>query len=185
MRERKFVSMRNLILILIIIGVTSWIGIADSDIKVKADTLTEPIPINQVFPDASLAEVIRANLGKGSVTDTVSQSELDSITTFTAEGKGINAIEGVQYLNNVTSLSLSSNAISDISPLSGLVNIDNLQLGSNQIEDISPVSGLSNLRLLTLENNMITNIAPISGLNRLSLIDMSSNNISDISSLAN
>ncbi|EFR98750.1 internalin A, partial [Listeria seeligeri FSL N1-067] len=36
---------------------------------VQADSIDQPTPINQIFPDSALAEVMRYQLGKSSVTD--------------------------------------------------------------------------------------------------------------------
>ena len=47
-------------------------------------SLLQPTPINQVFPDSFLAEKMRINLGKGSVTDLVTQGELDALTSVKA-----------------------------------------------------------------------------------------------------
>lgn len=63
--------------------------------EVKAATLaTLPAPINQIFPDADLAEGIRAVLQKASVTDVVTQEELESITKLVVAGEKVASIHG-------------------------------------------------------------------------------------------
>ncbi|EAC4715428.1 internalin, partial [Listeria monocytogenes] len=104
--------------------------------EVKAATLaTLPAPINQIFPDADLAEGIRAVLQKASVTDVVTQEELESITKLVVAGEKVASIQGIEYLTNLEYLNLNGNQITDISPLSNLVKLTNLYIGTNKITD--------------------------------------------------
>ncbi|EBF5152494.1 leucine-rich repeat domain-containing protein [Listeria monocytogenes] len=154
--------------------------------------ITQPTAINVVFPDANLAEGIRSKLGKASVSDTVTQSELNTIYTINDwvndgyyEISGVANLSGMEHLINLTYVNLGNgNQISDISPLSGLLNLRILHLGYNQISDISPLSGLLNLRELYLERNQISDISPLSGLVNLRWLYLDRNQISDISSLS-
>ncbi|MBC2262500.1 KxYKxGKxW signal peptide domain-containing protein [Listeria sp. FSL L7-0091] len=155
-------------------------------------TITQPTAISDLFPDANLAEVIRSKLGKASVSDTVTQSELNTIYTINDwindgyyEVYGVTNLSGMEHLINLTHVNLGgSNQISDISPLSGLVNLRELWLDHSQISDISPLSGLVNLRELYLNNNQISDISPLSGLVNLNWLVLDRNQISDISSLS-
>ncbi|WP_252346545.1 internalin N-terminal domain-containing protein, partial [Listeria monocytogenes] len=56
------------------------LGIQGNNEVKAAPQVALPAPINQIFPDADLAEGIRAVLQKASVTDVVTQEELESIT---------------------------------------------------------------------------------------------------------
>ncbi|MBC1447857.1 internalin, partial [Listeria welshimeri] len=96
---------------LLIVGcINLWVGTSHETV-VQADSIDQPTPINQIFPDSALAEVMRYQLGKSSVTDVVSQSELDNVTSVNGQQKAIISIEGVQYLTNLTNLLLGDNNI--------------------------------------------------------------------------
>lgn len=207
MKEKKHLQ-RLLVAIIIIIGVNLWIG-TKGEIEVKAASLAQPTPINQIFPDSSFAEIMRVRLGKTNVTDSVSQDELNALNavdTNYGPTTGVNSIEGIQYLNqlnililqegnisdirplsdlkSLTTLVISSQQISDVRPLSGLTNLTILQINQNQISDISPLSGLINLTNLQINQNQISEIKPLSGLTNITSLNMAQNKINDINSLS-
>ncbi|ECZ8706645.1 LPXTG cell wall anchor domain-containing protein [Listeria monocytogenes] len=179
---------------------------AEKTIKKNVKAIS-PDKISVIFPDATLAETIRATLGKSSVDDIVTQTELDTITRVSESYRGIADISGMEnltnlgylYLNNnqisdisplanltnLSDLDLYNNPISDISPLANLTNLSNLDLNNNQISDLSPLSNLTNLKDLGLYNNQISDISPLSNLTNLSHLNLNYNQISDISPLAN
>ncbi|EAH3791641.1 LPXTG cell wall anchor domain-containing protein [Listeria monocytogenes] len=175
---------KNIVGLLLVIGLSIWIGISHGT-EVQADTITQPTAINELFPDAALAESIRETLNKTNVTDTVSQSELNQLTLFQADLKGIQSIEGLQYINNLNNLSLVGNQIINISSLSGLTNLEFLNLSSNQISDISELSELSKLRYLTIYSNQISDVSSLAHLTNLEFVNLYNNQISDISNLSN
>ncbi|MBC1904798.1 KxYKxGKxW signal peptide domain-containing protein, partial [Listeria innocua] len=146
--------------------------------------ITSPTAINVVFPDAKLAEVIRVKLGKASVSNTVTQSDLDSISTLSANNKRIANISGMEHLINLTDLRLDYNQLSDISVLSGLTNLTSLNLRDNQLSDISVLSGLTNLTSLDLNNTQLSDISVLSGLTNLTSLNLNNNQLSDISVLS-
>lgn len=57
-------------MLVLIVGLCINMG---SGTKVQAESIQRPTPINQVFPDPGLANAVKQNLGKQSVTDLVSQ----------------------------------------------------------------------------------------------------------------
>ncbi|MBC1388549.1 internalin [Listeria innocua] len=144
-----------------------------------------PDKISVIFPDAALAEIIRATLGKSSVDDIVTQAELDTITRVSEIYRGIADISGMENLTNLDYLRLNNNQISDISPLANLTNLSYLDLYNNQISDISPLANLANLSYLDLYNNQISDISPLANLTNLSGLRLNSNQISDVSPLSN
>ncbi|EBF5204860.1 hypothetical protein FH000_15210, partial [Listeria monocytogenes] len=149
--------------------------------------ITQAMAISDIFPDANLAEAMRVRLGKGAVTDTVTQSDLDGIIDMNDNffsNKHIANISGIEHLVNLTALNLGSNEISDISALSGLSNLTELYLWDNQISDISALSGLSNLEMLYLDYNQISDISELSGLMNLGFLSINSNQLNDISPLS-
>jgi len=100
------------------------------------------------FPDPNLQAVIRAAIGKPS--GDILQSDLDGLTSLTAQGSGIADLTGLEHCTNLTWLDLYWNQTSDISALSGLTSLEGLDLTHNQIGDMSPLSGLTNLTYLDL-----------------------------------
>ncbi|EAD7812105.1 LPXTG cell wall anchor domain-containing protein [Listeria monocytogenes] len=155
--------------------------------EVKAATLaTLPAPINQIFPDADLAEGIRAVLQKASVTDVVTQEELESITKLVVAGEKVASIQGIEYLTNLEYLNLNGNQITEISPLSNLVKLTNLYIGTNKITDISALQNLTNLRELYLNEDNISDISPLANLTKMYSLNLGANhNLSDLSPLSN
>ncbi|EAC4673605.1 InlB B-repeat-containing protein [Listeria monocytogenes] len=155
--------------------------------EVKAATLaTPPAPINQIFPDADLAEGIRAVLQKASVTDVVTQEELESITKLVVAGEKVASIQGIEYLTNLEYLNLNGNQITDISPLSNLVKLTNLYIGTNKITDISALQNLTNLRELYLNEDNISDISPLANLTKMYSLNLGANhNLSNLSPLSN
>ncbi len=68
--------------------------------KVQAASISQPMPIDQIFLDTKLAEQVKRSLGKKRVTDLVSQEELDEIQKFNCSGCGIQSIKGLEYFTN-------------------------------------------------------------------------------------
>ncbi|MCD2228847.1 leucine-rich repeat domain-containing protein [Listeria monocytogenes] len=184
MKEKKYLQ-RLFVALTIIIGINVWIG-SSGETEVKAANITQPTPINQVFPDANLAEVMKGTLQKPNVSTPVTQDELNAVEKV-EKGRNIASIEGVQYLNNLRVLRLTGmdNSISDLRPLSGLTNLTILAMGNNQVNDLTPLSGLTNLKELSMNQNQINDINALSGLTSLVSMDLSENQITDISALSN
>ncbi|HBC0574079.1 TPA: leucine-rich repeat domain-containing protein, partial [Listeria monocytogenes] len=108
--------------------------------------ITTPTAIRTVFPDAALAEAVRAKLNKASVSATVTQSELDTITSMSMLNVGSN-LRGLENLRNVTGLYFDGGSFSDLSPLLGLTKLRNISLENNRnIRDISQLSSIASLR---------------------------------------
>ncbi|PZF89432.1 hypothetical protein C1903_06270 [Listeria ivanovii] len=109
---KKDFWLKSLVVALIVIG-GIWIG-SSQGMKVEAANISKDEAINKIFPNANLAEEIKKELGKTSVTDVVTQNELDTITSIS--GSGVDTIEGMQYLNNLTFIVFNKDNISDLSP---------------------------------------------------------------------
>ncbi|MDY6892569.1 MAG: leucine-rich repeat domain-containing protein [Chloroflexota bacterium] len=135
-----------------------------------------------VFPDPNLEVAIREAIGKPA--GDISRSDLDALTMFSAEAKGISDLTGMEYCTSLSSISLWGNRISDLSPLSNLTNLNSLYLGQNQISDISPLSTVNSLIVLNVGGNQISDISPLSDLASLMYLYMTYNQISDISPLS-
>ncbi|EUJ22474.1 cell wall surface anchor (LPXTG motif) family protein [Listeria grandensis FSL F6-0971] len=140
----------------------------------------DPIgPINTVFPDEMLAQVIATKLGKN-VTDVVNQADLNTIVSLsTAEtlNKGITSLVGMEHLKYITSLDLINNNISDVTPLSGLTQLGALSLVGNHISDISPLANLTNLNTFRFDSQTLT-MPAVNTTDPLSITEMTITGIS-------
>jgi hypothetical protein len=135
------------------------------------------------FPDPALEAALRATIGKP--TGHIYKSDLEGLTSFSAAGRRITDLSGLEDCINLVSLDLHDNQISNISALTGLTKLEWLDLSYNQIGDISPLAGLTNLKWLYLYNNRIGNIAPLANLTKLTYLFLQTNQISNILVLAN
>ncbi|EKZ4917541.1 InlB B-repeat-containing protein [Listeria monocytogenes] len=202
---RSYKIIKHVIGFLFLISFITVIG-TSNQLDVQAENLTQPTAIDEIFPDPALADAMRSRLGKASVTDIVSQNELDQQTGINVPYEGIKDLEGIQYLNNLSSLYvyfneitdisvisklynlkhvyLDENQINDISALSNLTNLTELSLGSTQISDISVLSNLTNLTELSLSDNQLNNLDALSGLQNLKVLNLEKTQTSDISALS-
>ncbi|MBM5705967.1 LPXTG cell wall anchor domain-containing protein [Listeria ivanovii] len=178
---KKFFLLKSMVVALIVIS-GIWIS-SSQGMKVKAANISKGEAINKIFPNANLAEEIKKDLGKTSVTDVVTQNELDTITSI--GGSGIDTIEGMQYLNNLTFIAFNKDNISDLSPLAGLTKMKHITLGYNKIKDISALANMKDLEYLSIPGNQVSDLSPLSNLTKLNHIELEKNEISDISVLAN
>ncbi|PXE60753.1 lmo0801 family class 1 internalin [Listeria monocytogenes] len=159
---------------------------ADNNLQVAP-----PAAIKDVFPDPAMAnEVLKSlnlkKLNKKSTSDTVTQTELNSLTgSFQAINKGIKSIEGVEYLQNITELDVEKNQITDIAPVANLKKLTTLLINTNQITDISPVADLANLTTFYCGNNPINDISAVQNLTKLSIFNCYTANVEDISPVKN
>ncbi|EBF5184297.1 leucine-rich repeat domain-containing protein, partial [Listeria monocytogenes] len=151
-------------------------------------SIAQPTAINSIFTDAAVAELIRSTLKKSSVSDTVTQGELDSITSLKATNKGIVTLNGLENLTNLSTLDLYLNQISDVSPLGTLSKLSTLNLTSNRITDISPLGNLTSLKILYLNNNSINTLDALKNLitlEELYLVGTHTINFSALENLTN
>nr|WP_258380581.1 Ig-like domain-containing protein [Listeria ivanovii] len=139
--------------------------------KVYAAGILHSIPINEIFQDYGLANAVKRQLGKQSVTEVVSQRELDEIQKLNGNGCNIKSIKGVEYLTNLTKLYLSYNHISDISALASLSQLEVLSLKQNKLKDINSLANLTKLRCLYVSNNQLRDLWALEGLKNLESVD--------------
>jgi len=134
------------------------------------------------IPDRNLEQVIRAEIAKPS--GTVYASDVTGITEFSAIGRNVIVLEGMQFVSNLTALDFSSNLlIEDISPLSRLIDLQQLRLSVNNIHDISPLSELYELRVLELTSNYIYDLSPLVELVKLNSLNLRHNQVSVLGAL--
>ncbi|EAC8514810.1 InlH/InlC2 family class 1 internalin [Listeria monocytogenes] len=206
MKKRWNSVLKIVLMVAAILGISLYVTTSQGA-EVRAESIAQPTPINVIFPDPALANAVKTATGKSNVTDTVTQADLDGITTLSAFGTGVTTIEGVQYLNNLIGLELKDNQITDLTPLKNLTKITELELSGNplknvsaiaglqsiktldltstQITDVTPLAGLSNLQVLYLDLNQITNISPLAGLTNLQYLSIGNAQVSDLTPLAN
>lgn len=68
---------------------------------VEAETvysLTDSKPINEIFPDPKLAQVVANWLKLPSATSPVTQNQLNTVKSLHFDSKGVQSLEGVEYL---------------------------------------------------------------------------------------
>ena len=134
------------------------------------------------FDDPNLEAAVREALGIGP-TDPLTFSLLQTLTSLDASVRGIQSLDGIEFLSNLTSLDLFRNSITDIAPLAGLTELTFLELGDNAIGDLTSLAGLTQLTTLFLFNTSISDITPLAGLTQLTLLDLGTNSVSDLSPL--
>jgi Leucine-rich repeat (LRR) protein len=138
-------------------------------------------PVLVVFNDPHLEEAVRVALEK-SVGD-IYNTDMETLTSFTAENDSISDLTGLEYALNLTELALSSNLIVDLTPLQGLSSLTRLELYNNKIVDLTPLINLTTLSYLNLNVNQISSITPLQYLINLETLFLDVNPISDFTAL--
>ena len=84
----------------------------------------------------------------------ISQSAIDSVTSFNLSNSGISDLTGLDTFKNVTSLDLSANELDSNSNLEVLnsLNLKFLDLSSNKLSDVSMITNISTIQTLNLHN---------------------------------
>ncbi len=136
------------------------------------------IPDAVVFTDDNLETAVKSALRIASA-DPVLETDITTLTSFTATRKSIVNLTGLEKATSLTSLDLGNNAIVDLSPLSGLTRLTSLDLAYNQIVVLSPLSGLTSLASLYLDKNKIENVSALSSVSSLTRLDLRNNDVMD------
>ncbi|WP_270997339.1 InlB B-repeat-containing protein, partial [Listeria seeligeri] len=187
--------MKKLMYLVLFLTVFISVGLGEEVIpsmEAQADTLAQPTPINQIFPDSNFATVVAESFEPDkNVNDVVTSTDLSSVITVSGGNRNIQSIEGVQYLTGVRHLDLFSNYINNISPLANadLPNLVRLDLGYNQVSDFSPlISGdFPQFFSLNLQNNHINDISFLADVDfpLLNSLFLGGNQINDLTPLEN
>ena len=147
-----------------------------------------PGTIASIFPDSGLAaamvDLFRTQDPLVTVNTTITQVHLNAVQSFPANGRNIQNLQGMQFLNNLQRVNLSANRISNLGPLSNLRNLEVLALEDNHISDLGPLSRLSNLEFLYLDENNIRNLQALSGLTSLVELGLNDNHIENLAPLS-
>ena len=97
-----------------------------------------------IIEDNNLKSVILSTLGKNEDYE-LNKSDMETITSLSAEGRNIESLKGLEYCSNLTYLDLKDNNILNVQALSSLKKLVKLDLDENKVKDISPLSSLTNL----------------------------------------
>ncbi len=136
-----------------------------------------------VFNDSHLEQAVRETLAKpsGDIYDT----DMETLTSFTAEDDSISDLTGLEYAVNLTKLYLNNNLIVDLTPLQGLTSLTRLELYKNNIVDITPLQNLTNLSNISLIQNQITSLTALQNLVNLQYLYLDRNPITDFTGIQN
>lgn len=146
--------------------------------------------IAELFPDEPFAMAVRDELGKLSISQPVTQDELDKVTRITVGSSNsfgeIKSIVGIGHLRNLESLSLVNGAAEGLSVLPDefytLSSLRYVNLHRNSITEISPLIGnLTSLRTFAISGSEITGL-PDELVNCVSLeeLDISYSDITEV-----
>lgn len=155
-----------------------------------AERITKPTKICDLFEDRRLAQIVAKTLQKSSEEDTVTQSELDSVTSLEAynypyKPVGIRTLNGIEYLNNLEHFLAGMNDITDLSPLSNLRKLWELQLPYNShLQDITPLRALTNMKRMHLSYTAIQDISALKDMKKLYWVCLSDTQVRDFSVLS-
>jgi len=151
--------------------------------EITTQNNVQPGRIVHIFPDPALAQVIAEAFGV-TVQNFVIQADLNRILALAADDRGIQNLEGMQYLHSLRELSLNDNRIRDLQALSGLHSLERLLLDDNQIRDLTPLAGLTNLTWLWLDHNEIQELDPLERLTALRWLTLWGNQIQNVAPLS-
>jgi hypothetical protein len=135
-----------------------------------------------IFPDTHLDSAVHETIARPYDED-IYVSDIDDLTAFTANGRNISQLDGMEYMISLGMLSLSNNQIDSLEPLSGLTELEFLNLTDNQINNIVPLTALDSLNGLQLADNYIDNISSLYYMVYLTYLSLNNNQLSNIDSL--
>lgn len=183
--------MKKMMTILLFVSSVFIISVISSPNQAFADTtdiLQAPKPINEIFPDEGVAQLVAREIGK-STTSEVSQADLDGITKLDDAFQSsrtvpvIYSLEGVEYLHNLSELAIPNHSVSDISALEGLAKLKVIDISNSNVSDLSPLSKAKEISFIQARGNNISDISVFSSFSKINQVGLSENNISDISVL--
>ena len=169
-----------------------------------AQTVQEVVEI----PDANLRRAIRQALSLPN-NQPIIQAHLRSLSSLSADRRGIKDLTGLEHATNLTFLHVGYNEFHSLRPIENLVSLERLYVfGNRNVKDITPLRKLNNLREFNAGGCRITNLSPLrnlpkldgvylhwnrdlanleplSGLTELRTLHLEANKISDVGPLAN
>lgn len=125
------------------------------------------------FADPGLEGAVRAALSQP--TGELTTSQLLSMTTLQARGRGIADLRGLEQLTGLVTIDLADNQIADLTPLAALVQVELLNLENNRITDLRPLASLGSLESLILSFNQVIDLSPLLALPALGSLEVLGN----------
>ncbi|MCD2246716.1 InlB B-repeat-containing protein [Listeria marthii] len=181
-------KMMTLLLLALSVFIISFVSSPKHAFADTTDILQAPKPINEIFPDEGVAQLVARETGK-STTSEVSQADLDGITKLNDTIQSsrtvpmIYSLEGVEYLHNLRELAIPNHSVSDISALEGLAELRIVNIRYSNVSDLSPLSKSKEITHLDAIGNNISDISVFSSFSKINQVVLGENNISDISVL--
>ena len=109
------------------------------DSSQETEPITEPTAIKDIFPDEELAAAICTKLGKFSVDDTVTQADLDTITTFSSGDFKPSSAVGIGHMRSLTSLEFANTSISSLpAEIGNLTSLEHLIIWGCPLSSLPP-----------------------------------------------
>ena len=152
---------------------------------------------NVNIPDAILRQLINKALGGNRGWNAaITEAEMKTLTSLTAEGASISDLTGLEKATNLTTLDLSYivREFRMVGPSTRTCQASGewsdstittfVATSRGGISDISALSGLTKLTTLNLGGNNVRNISALSGLTKLTTLYLYDNWIKDISALS-
>ncbi len=148
-----------------------------------SDGINNPSDFVVSIPDPELEDAIRSEIGRP--TGDIYRSDLMTIISLDASGRGISNLTGLSHCKNLTaSLNLNNNDIASILPLSGVVNVTELYIRSNNIEIINSLGPLQDIEKIDLDSNQIEEFSGLSGMLNMKELSINANSIAEINAVA-
>ncbi|AMP21060.1 hypothetical protein AZF37_07685 [endosymbiont 'TC1' of Trimyema compressum] len=143
--------------------------------------------INEIFPDAKLAQIVANMLsGGGDVNAQLTSVMVNNCTNITASNSGITDITGIEELNKLQILDLHNNNITNIPTKIGtLSDLQYLNLSNNLISVVpSEIANLTKLTELDLDSNQLISFPDVIGnLTNLVHINLAANQLTNLTFL--
>ncbi|ARM72478.1 hypothetical protein LMxysn_0843 [Listeria monocytogenes] len=136
------------------------LGVEASELQ---DTYPLPAPIIAAFPDEDIAEWVAFATGKESVEDTITQADLDSVTTLIMEGKPLTGeqlnIFNNEVFPNVTLLTIEGGHINELPVFTAFPNIEEMNLSADRVT-LFPDADYPKLKSVDLSLNNFSKTLP-------------------------
>ncbi len=146
------------------------------------------------FPDASLAWLIRQEIGKPAGPILASDVErLETLAVDYDKFEEIREVEGFETIRDLTGIERLTNlhtlelrdgySVQDLSPIQRLKSLRKLSLWQTTIGDLMPFAELTELRELEIQDMVAADLEPLRSLTNLESLWLGSNRLKDISAL--
>lgn len=173
----------------------------DEPLVTEGLELLEPTPINQVFPDLTLAQCVADVLGK-KPTDNVTQDDLNRVHStdlsyqlankyYFYDPDGGDQSEEMQpggeeliaYARNGNVFGCPDPNLKDISGLEYVWGLTSLDLAGSQVTNLAPLAGQNKLVILNLDETKAADIGPLSHLVDLEFLNISNGTFKNLDAI--